>query len=639
MQVFFIKNIKNFFLYSLFFFLPLIHSRFFNTFFWGFDIAINGNFEFTKSIFFIIVSSIIIVLNIKREKKKMDIFSLFFILILLISSIFSISPFASFFWNIEKWHSFFLFFNLVILYNFFCSLDEKERENILKVILFWSFFVALFGIKEFFAPSFHYGDYLGRAIGTFWNPHYFASYILMLSPFFFKIILQEKRYYYSLLFIPLVFCLFLTKSFIGIFIFFFLIFYLFFYKNKWIIISGICLSILAFLFIFLVFPEKIHSLLSRFFIWETVIKIISSDFKIFFLWGWNETLSFMFWNFKSPFLYIFENFWYNADRSHNIFLDFFYNFWIWWFLFLSFIFWFIIKTATNFRKSQKQEVRGRKIFAIWAYWWVSEWAINFSDEEIHSFSNFLTKNFKRNPYIESLLIFFFFHFFNFPSISSYLLFIFFLSSIRQEKGWLKSIFENLAIWKGIWVCKDKNLLLKIKSLFKKTRGKSFLNFHFSLSKIFIIFYSLFSIFLFSSFFTAEHFFYEKQYKKAISYFSHPNYFYELNLFERWKTIENFLSSNYFRKKILNLRNYEENCREFLVLYTSAEDYFYCWNIAEKKWNLKKAKIYYQEWLKKIPNLRENYSPYWNNFFVKNLITGNRFFSEKYSDIKNILDKF
>ncbi len=592
MQIYFIKNIKNFFLYSLFFFLPLIHSRFFNLFFWGFDIAVNWNFEFTKSIFFIIISSIIILLNINSIKKKTDIFSLLFITILLISSIFSISPFASFFWGVEKWHSFFLFLNLVILYNFFCSLDEKERENILKIILFWSFFSAFFWIKEFFAPSFNYGEYAGRAIGTFWNPHYFASYILMLAPFFFKIILQEKKYYYSLIFIPLIFCLFLTKSFIGIFLFLFLIFYLFFYKNKGIIISGICLSILAFLFIFLVFPEKIHSLLSRFFIWESVIKILFSDVKIFFLWWWNETLGFIFWNFKSPFLYIFENFWYNADRTHNIFLDFFYNFWIWWFLYLSFIFWFIIR------------------------------------------------NFERNPYIESLLIFFFFHFFNFPSISSYLLFIFFLSSIRQEKGWLKKIFEIFTIWKGIWLCKDKNLLLKIKSLFKNTREKFFLKLtFFHLSKIFIIFYSLVIIFIFSSFFTAEYFFYEKQYKKAISYFPHPNYFYEINLFEEWKMIESFSSSNYFRKKILNLRNYEENCSKFLVLYTSAEDYFFCWNIAEKKWNLKKAKIYYQEWLKKIPNLWEKYSPYWNNFFVKNSITGNRFFSEKYSDIKNILDKF
>ncbi len=246
MQIYFIKNIKNFFLYSLFFFLPLIHSRFFNLFFWGFDIAVNWNFEFTKSIFFIIISSIIILLNINSIKKKTDIFSLLFITILLISSIFSISPFASFFWGVEKWHSFFLFLNLVILYNFFCSLDEKERENILKIILFWSFFSAFFWIKEFFAPSFNYGEYAGRAIGTFWNPHYFASYILMLSPFFFKIILQEKKYYYSLIFIPLIFCLFLTKSFIGIFLFLFLIFYLFFYKNKGIIISGICLSILAF---------------------------------------------------------------------------------------------------------------------------------------------------------------------------------------------------------------------------------------------------------------------------------------------------------------------------------------------------------------------------------------------------------
>lgn len=35
--------------------------------------------------------------------------------------------------------------------------------------------------------------------------------------------------------------------------------------------------------------------------------------------------------------------------------------------------------------SQKQEVRGRKIFSKWASWSGSDWEINFSHEEIHSF--------------------------------------------------------------------------------------------------------------------------------------------------------------------------------------------------------------------------------------------------------------
>ena len=38
------------------------------------------------------------------------------------------------------------------------------------------------------------------------------------------------------------------------------------------------------------------------------------------------------------------------------------------------------------RISQKQEVRDRKIFSKWAYWPVSDWEINFSNEEIRSFS-------------------------------------------------------------------------------------------------------------------------------------------------------------------------------------------------------------------------------------------------------------
>jgi hypothetical protein len=90
---------------------------------------------------------------------------------------------------------------------------------------------------------------------------------------------------------------------------------------------------------------------------------------------------------------------------------------------------------------------------------------------------------------------------------------------------------------------------------------------------------------------------------------------------------------------LNLRNIEENCKEYLTFYTSAEDYFFCWNMLEKKWYKKEAIIYYEKWLKKIPNLWEKKSPYLNNFLIKNTINGNRFFSEKYSNIKDILEKF
>ncbi len=578
MQIYLAKNIKNLFIYSLFFILPLIHSKILN-------IDIYWNFEFTKSVFFIVFSSFIILLNIKSEKKKINIFSLFFIVILLISSIFSLSPFHSFFWSIEKWHSFFLFLNLIILYNIFVSLDIKSKQNILNFILISSIFPALWGIKEFFSPSFYYDSYIGRAIGSFWSPHYLASYILLLSPFFFDKILKEKKYYYTFIFIPLIFCLFLTKSFIAIFAFLFYIFFLFFYeKNKKVFGFWMIFLIILFIFSIIFFPSKIHSLLSRFFIWESVIKIIFSSPKIFFLWWWNETLNFIFWNFKSPFLYIFENFWYQADRSHNVFLDFFYNFWIWGFLLISLVFWFLIK------------------------------------------------HFERNPYFESLLLFFFFYFFNFSSIVSYLLFIFFMSFISLEKWWFKKICKKLTIRKSIWIFWWRTFIKES----RKKKTKYIFSF---VSKIFIIFYSIFSIFIVSRFFISEYFFLQNQYKKAIFFFPHPNYFYEINLFNKGKEIEKIKSPLYFKKKILNLRNIEENCKEYLTFYTSAEDYFFCWNMLEKRWYKKEAIIYYEKWLKKIPNLWEKNSPYFNNFLIKNTINGNRFFSEKYSNIKDILEKF
>jgi hypothetical protein len=94
-------------------------------------------------------------------------------------------------------------------------------------------------------------------------------------------------------------------------------------------------------------------------------------------------------------------------------------------------------------------------------------------------------------------------------------------------------------------------------------------------KTILIFYSFFLLLIFSRFFVAEYLFSQSQYKKAIFFFPHPNYFYEINLFNKGIEIEKLKSPLYFKKKILNLRNIEENCKEYLTFYTSAEDYFFC----------------------------------------------------------------
>ena len=104
---------------------------------------------------------------------------------------------------------------------------------------------------------------------------------------------------------------------------------------------------LWFIWIYIFIPEKLHSFISRYFLWETTIKIIFSDLKIFLIWWGTETLIYFFDNFKSEYVYIFENLWYTADRPHNIILNFFYHFWIGGFAFI----WVLYYKIFNFQNT------------------------------------------------------------------------------------------------------------------------------------------------------------------------------------------------------------------------------------------------------------------------------------------------
>ena len=299
-----------------------------------------------------------------------------FYLILLISTIFSESPIVSFLWNSEKSHSFLMWSNLVWLFIVFSSLfytspnlSSKERNKrniffskIIKTFIFSWVFVSIIGLKEYFFPTFNYWDLWNRLFSTFGHPNYLSIFLVGLMPFLYwpHLTSPYRRGIIGLFIITLIF----TKSFIAIFLF--LIFNLYYFYNNlssfrikglgapwgwstflWSMskkgmdykfFSLFLIIILLFNLIYIFIPEKLHSFVSRFFIWETTIRIIFSDIKLFLIGWWTDTLTLFFNNFKSEYMYIFENLGFTADRPHNIILNFFYHFGVWWLIFISFIY-------------------------------------------------------------------------------------------------------------------------------------------------------------------------------------------------------------------------------------------------------------------------------------------------------------
>jgi len=248
--------------------------------------------------------------------------------------------------------------NLIgIFYIFYTLWNKKIELNIQKTLIFSWIWVALIWFWEYFHPSHNYGELSNRLLSTFWHPNYVALYLLLIIPLLYYFIQTSKnifkKYSFYFIFILISCALFFTKSIVAIFILVNYILYIFYSHNrqfKWIILWAYILWIIWSIFwILQYYPEKIPSFLSRFYIWETTLKIIFSDLKIFLFWIWLENLPLLFDNFKSIELYIFENIWYVADRPHNIILSFFVHFWIWWLVVISSFYYYILKNIKSWK--------------------------------------------------------------------------------------------------------------------------------------------------------------------------------------------------------------------------------------------------------------------------------------------------
>jgi len=565
------------------FLIPLINSRITNLLWFSFSMPVSWNYEFTKVMFFNIWSSLVISLffiystiswKIKIFNNKWILFILLFYLILLLSTIFSESPIISFLWNNEKSHSFLMWSNLVWLYIVFQNILNKDFfSKIIKTFILSGIFVSIIGLKEYFFPTFNYGDLWNRLFSTFWHPNYLSIFLVGLMPF-----LYNLRWIFSKIIIGLfIITLFFTKSFIAIFLF--LIFNLFYFwkkiKFKKIIITFSFLFWFILIYNFL--PEKLHSFVSRYFIWDTTIRIIFSDIKIFLIGWWTETLTYFFNNFKSEYVYIFENLGYTADRPHNILLNFFYHFGIWWL-----------------------------IFILWIYFKV------FNYNEIGWTQGITPTRF-------SLVLIFIFLLFNPTNIVIYLFIIILLSNLFLQKN---STVQPLAFEKSKELCPTGGILWTGKRYFWLIPY-----FYITIISIFWAYNSL-------NFYISETYSYKDNFTKALNYYKYnPELYFIKWDFDNWLKISKVKTINYFKYKIRWENNLEKKLilsDKFITKYNYAENYFYVWTIFWDLWKEDIAKKYYKKWLEKLPDLWNLNSEFYNKIIVKKLkIDNHRLISKKY----------
>jgi len=576
--------------------IPIIHAKILPTLWIPLYFTINGNFEFTKVMFFNIVVSLILLVflyekyffrNLSQSEKlaqvphnSTTIFILVFVLSMLwLSTYFSISPFTSLIWDTEKWHTALMYFNLLLLYLILRQLEVTFIKKLLYVSIISISIASLIGFKEYFMPSYDYGELTKRAVGTFWHPNYLAWIIVIIIPLTKSV---KNKFLKNSLVILFTLTILLTKSFTAYIILILYYGYIISFSNREFIDSVcrlfnkklvrvyLCLlfiwTLLFFCYVMIVFlPEKLHSFLSRFYIWKTTLLIIFSNLKNIFIGAWPETLPYYFNAFKVPELYIFENYGFTADRAHNSYLDIFYSFWLLWITFVMFLFYFLI-----------QEIKK----------WLS-------------------------PKVIALIIFCIFWIFHYFSIASYVLIILIITSIEKDniynkfgdvsnecdqkkRIWLLTLFSLISLLWAIWC------LNLVQSEIALAQWNS---------------------------------------EKSIQIFATP-----AALLQQWEydsaaRLEWLVSQENIKVQIINEANRQELCNTLVSEFSSAENYFFCATIFENLGKQELAKTFYTLWIWELPDLWNKNSIYWDNYFIKKTITGNRFFSKKYSNISQIVEKY
>ncbi len=287
---------------------------------------------------------LIYLLKYKVYKKWNDVLKYVWIIIfwMIISTILSINISGSVIWLSEKyeWLLYYLSFILFFLSVYFW-IEKKEYKKITNYIFIFSIWVYIYWFIQFLwldplSSLYSTRVDITRASSFFWNANYLAWYILILLPLS-KIIENNilKNIFIWISFLALL----STWSYFGIFLWLIYLLYLVYFINKNLFIWLLVISSVSIAYIFSWLSiEKYWSLLARPYIWESSILAIIDTPKTILFWYWPDTLQLVFNHFKVAELSIYETANYTADRTHNIFLDLIYFFWIfWWGIIIYFI--------------------------------------------------------------------------------------------------------------------------------------------------------------------------------------------------------------------------------------------------------------------------------------------------------------
>lgn len=335
---------------------PLICERLF-AFFWGANILDYG-YELSKSLYITFAGVILLLIYLFKKdlnlEKKDFIIYIFWIISIFLSSYFWLNQENSFIWLETKWHTFYFWNSLFIIY---ILSKDIVFERIKKWLIISYIPVCLIAIKEIIWPSFEYSSFNIRALWTFGHHNYLALHLILIIPIL-ATNLKNKVNIWTFTLINIT--LLLTQSLIWIWTAILYYSYLFYTKTKYKTFSIVwfALWITGILVYSYLHIDKFSSLISRFYIWKDSLAIWSQDISSILFWIWPENLFEKFIFYKSNELLIYENLRFMADRSHNLLVETTLSFWIIWLTLFLWIWYYL------FNKIEKKEVKASIILGI-----------------------------------------------------------------------------------------------------------------------------------------------------------------------------------------------------------------------------------------------------------------------------------
>ncbi len=321
----------------LFFSLPLYFSHVFS--FFGLIIWESSSFERQKVIFFWILLIFVLIeayiryrANVEDMVKKYWKYIFGFLGIPLFSSIFFWTPIDTLWliWSYEKHHGYIFFISLILLILIMQTLPESERKILIKYSLFGALWVASFAILEYLGIYRFLGNYqtsweTWRTISTLGNPNYVAGYLLMHIPLA-QIFEKKARIIYQCI---LAGAIVTTGSVIAIFLGVLYAIYRFLKEKSslirfsalvWLTLVGVSIGY------FFLGEAKLLSLVSRFILmWEIWAQIVLYPL-VWILWSGPESILRFFDVSRSPIVNAYFPSSSNIDSSHNIILDFIFQY-------------------------------------------------------------------------------------------------------------------------------------------------------------------------------------------------------------------------------------------------------------------------------------------------------------------------